>query len=269
MLGALALAGCGAAATPAAPVAPARPSRVASLDYCADQYLLALLPRERIAALSVDADKPFSYLRARAAALPRVRPRIEDVLARRPDLVVRSYGGGQGAGAQLATAGVAVLQLGYPGDLAGVRAELLRIAEALGERPRGERIAAAMDAHLAAARGRGAGRTLLYMTPGGVTAGPGTLVDEAIRAAGYRNFQTTPGWASLPLEQMARAQPDRIAAASFGAWDHAPDGWSAARHPVARAAMAQGRVIPLDGALTSCGAWFIADAVATMAEGAR
>ena len=263
ILGALALGGCGAAATP--PASPALPLRIASLDYCADQYLLALVPRDRIAALSVDADKPFSYLRAQVGTLPRVRPRIEDVLATRPDLVIRSYGGGQGAEAQLAAAGVPVLQLGYPGDLRGVRAELIRVAGALGAADAGDALASQMDARLAAVRGAGSRATLLYMTPGGVTAGPGTLVDEAIRAAGYANFQTAPGWASLPLERLAKEQPDRIAAASFGAWDRAPDGWSAARHPVARRAMQTRPVVAIDGAWTACGAWFLVEAVAAMA----
>ena len=64
---------CGTASPPDRPEGPA--SRIVSLDYCADQFVLGLADRERILALSPDAVKDFSYLRAEAAGLPAVRPR--------------------------------------------------------------------------------------------------------------------------------------------------------------------------------------------------
>jgi len=66
VLAALALSACGeaglSAPTPPAPE-PARhaPQRIISLDYCADQYVLRLIDRERIAALS-----PFATARTRS-----------------------------------------------------------------------------------------------------------------------------------------------------------------------------------------------------------
>ena len=71
------------------------PRRIVSLDYCADQYVLKFADREDILALSPDAGKRFSYMRAAAEGIPTVRPRTADVLALQPDLVVRTYGGGQ------------------------------------------------------------------------------------------------------------------------------------------------------------------------------
>ncbi|HBJ94399.1 MAG TPA: iron ABC transporter substrate-binding protein, partial [Hyphomonadaceae bacterium] len=68
--------------------------RIISMDYCADQYVLALAEREDILALSPDADKTFSYLRDQADGIPQIRPVAESVLAAQPDLIVRSYGGG-------------------------------------------------------------------------------------------------------------------------------------------------------------------------------
>ena len=64
----------------ASAVQPPGPQRVVSLDYCADQYVLKLLPRSRILALSPDATRPFSYLNERAEGLPQVKPNAEDVL---------------------------------------------------------------------------------------------------------------------------------------------------------------------------------------------
>ena len=73
-------AGCGPT-TPLVPDGPAR--RIVSLDYCADQYVLGLVERSRILALSPDAGEDFSYLRAEAEGIPAIRPRAEDVLVLR------------------------------------------------------------------------------------------------------------------------------------------------------------------------------------------
>ena len=303
----LALTACslGKAATPAPVDPPVRAMRIVSLDYCADQYVLKLVDRQRILALSPDATRDFSYMREAARGMPKVAPRAEDVLVLKPDLIVRSYGGGADAGAFFARAGVPVLQLGYAEDLAGVRRVLVETAEQLGERARGERIAKEMDARLARLSERasspfvpsvsrdpaeplrprpstslgtnGGGLnngtvstiasqpTLLYATPGGVTSGPGSLIHELIELAGYRNFQTEPGWHPLPLERLAYEKPDRVAMAWFGRRDYNPDRWSAARHPLMRTASAH-PVIGLEGAWTACGGWFVLDAAEAMAR---
>ncbi len=296
------LTGCslGNAATPQPIEPPVRAMRIVSLDYCADQYVLKLVGRNRILALSPDATRDFSYMRTAARGVPSVAPRAEDVLVLKPDLVVRSYGGGADAGAFFARAGVPVLQLGFAEDLAGVRRVLLETAAGLGEPARGQAVAREMDARVAALReahlspfvpsgvaGRdlkGArlgpstslgtnvsereGRsqpTLLYATPGGVTSGPGSLIHELIALAGYRNFQTQPGWQPLPLEQLAYARPDRVAMAWFGRRDYNPDQWSAARHPLMDRASDQ-PPIGLEGAWTACGGWFVLDAAEAMAR---
>ena len=61
------------------------PRWIVSLDYCADQYVLKFADREDILALSPDAGKRFSYMRAAAEGIPTVRPRTADVLALQPD----------------------------------------------------------------------------------------------------------------------------------------------------------------------------------------
>ncbi|MBT7370287.1 MAG: ABC transporter substrate-binding protein, partial [Gammaproteobacteria bacterium] len=70
---------------------------VVSLDYCADQYVLKLLSADRIKALSPDAVREFSYMRQAALDHPSVKPTAEEVIARKPDLIVRTYGGGPNA----------------------------------------------------------------------------------------------------------------------------------------------------------------------------
>ena len=244
------------------------PRRIVSLDYCADQYVLKFADREDILALSPDAEKRFSYMRAAAEGIPTVRPRTADVLALQPDLVVRTYGGGHDIADFMKEPGVPVVQIGFPQSIAEVRDEVLRVGTELGKPDEAEKLVADMDRRLKALAERsGPQREVLYMTPAGVTAGDGTLVHELFVAAGLRNFQDRPGWNPLPLERLAYDRPDLIAAAFFESKTNHVDNWSAARHPVARAQLRELPVVPLEGAWTSCGGWFLIDAVEALAEG--
>lgn len=256
------LGACAPVATP--PVTgPAR--RIVSLDYCADQYALKLVPRDRIAALSPDATAEFSYMRRAAVGIPQVRPTAEDVLLMKPDLVIRSYGGGPEAAALFARAGIRVVQLGYAEDLPGVRRVLADAARDLDMAERGRRALADFDKRLSRMRHRPSGRTALYVTPGGVTSGPGTLVDALLRAGGLENFQRSPGWGPLPLERLAYARPDVVAAAFFDTRWKRPDPWSASGHPVLARAIRGRPTAELPGAWTACGGWFVLDAVERLA----
>ena len=244
------------------------PRRIVSLDYCADQYVLKFADREDILALSPDAGKRFSYMRAAAEGIPTVRPRTADVLALQPDLVVRTYGGGHDIADFMKEPGVPVVQIGFPQSIAEVRDEVLRVGTELGKPDEAEQLVADMDRRLKALAERsGPQREVLYMTPAGVTAGEGTLVHELFVAAGLENFQDRPGWNPLPLERLAYERPDLIAAAFFESQTNHVDNWSAARHPVARAQLLELPVVPLEGAWTSCGGWFLIDAVEALAEG--
>ena len=253
-----------AACRPAPPTqSPGR--RIVSLDYCADQFVLGLADRADILAVSPDAGAAFSYMRAAAEGLPRVRPRAEDVLALKPGIVVRSYGGGPNARAFFERAGVPVLQLPFPDDIAGARAVIGHAARGLGWPERGEALIAEMDARLRAARVHGPSARALYMTPAGYSAGPGTLVHDVLTAAGLDNFQSRRGWQPIPLEALAYETPALVARADFGEGTSHDDAWTSFRHPVVRRTVRAVPVARLDGATTSCGGWFVADAVAALA----
>lgn len=246
------------------------PRRIVSLDYCADQYVLRFADRDAILALSPEATRRYSYMRGEARGLPQVRPRTADVLALHPDLVVRSYGGGPGVADFMERAGVPVVQIGFPQTIGEVRDEVLRVGGELGSPGTAASVAAQMDRRLATlAKHRGQLIETLYMTPAGVTAGEGTLVDELLRAAGLANFQDRPGWNQLPLERLAYDRPDLVAAAFYESATNHVDSWSAARHPIARAQLRDRPVVPLEGAWTSCGGWFLLDAVEALAQAGR
>ncbi|MFT7222308.1 MAG: iron complex transport system substrate-binding protein [Candidatus Azotimanducaceae bacterium] len=242
--------------------------RIVSLDYCADQFVLKLVEPERIAAVSRDATRDFSYMRDAAEAHRKIRPSAEHVLALAPDLIVRSYGGGPNAVQFYERLDIRVIQIGYASTINEVRAEILRIAEQLGEPEKAREIVADMDARLQRVKARASGKSLLYVTPGGVTSGAGSLVHDMIKAAGLVNFQTEPGWRSLPLEKLAFDQPELLATAFYDTETNHTNYWSAARHPMIRSQLSSTKSVSLDGATTACGGWFLVDAVEQLSEGA-
>ncbi|MEM9168499.1 MAG: ABC transporter substrate-binding protein [Pseudomonadota bacterium] len=241
------------------------PKRVVSLDYCADQFVLKFVDRANILAVSPDATADFSYMREAASGVPTVRPLAEDVLIAKPDLVVRLYGGGPNATTFFERAGVPVLNVGWSGSIDDVAANVERLAAGLGAADEGRAVVADMRDRLAALAQSDDGGHALYMTPAGVTTGPGSLIHEMIVAAGLANFQEASGWRSLPLERLAYERPDLVAAAFFETRTNHADAWSPAGHPVARAQLDGPAVARLDGAWTACGAWFLVDAVEALA----
>jgi len=267
---ALISAGCQAASVPPSITAETAP-RIVSLDFCADQYALELLPPEQIAALSPDARAEFSYHKDRAQNIPSVRPRAEDVLALKPDLIIRSYGGGPQAARLFEAAGIPVVNIGWATTLSGdgpgsVAAIIKNTAQALGQAQKGERLIAAYHMRLERLSASKSRRpTALYMTPYGVTTGAGSLVDQIMTAAGYDNFQTQSGWHPIPLERLARDTPDHVIASFFDSHAAITANWSAMRHPVAQRALSGRQALPLKGAWTSCGAWFLMDAAEALA----
>lgn len=240
-------------------------ARVVSLDYCADQFVLKLLPRNRILAVSPDAAERFSYMRDAAVGVRRIRPLAEDVLAIKPDLVVRSYGGGPHAKTIFDRAGIPVLQVPYAGNFDDIRQAIVTIAERLQVPDLGAAMVQEMNDRLAAIPQSRAKTNVLYMTSGGATSGPGTLVHEMLLAAGLNNYEQRPGWHSIPLERLAYERPDAVAAAYFDENVDKAALWSSMRHPLAQRQLQELPTVVLEGAWTSCGGWFLVDAVEALA----
>ncbi|MBI1250317.1 MAG: ABC transporter substrate-binding protein [Alphaproteobacteria bacterium] len=250
-------------------VAARTPQRVVSLDYCADQFVLRLADRTQIAALSPDADSAFSYMADAAEGLAQAPATAEAIIAARPDLVVRTYGGGPRIAEFLARANIPVLQLGYADDVDGIARNIADAAAALGHPRRGDGDIALLRARIADARRAQTNRTVLYVTPGGVTTGPGSMIHDIIAQSGYRNYMTRPGWNPLPLESLPYEAPDIVLFASFGAEADDTNRWSPTRHGLAQRALAQTRQISINGAATACAGWFIADIADALAGAPR
>ena len=136
----------------AAPVM-AQPQRIVSLDYCADSMCWAWPAAIRSLALSPRLPRSdyASSGPTRPRAIPVLRPDAEAVLAARPNLVVRSWGGGRTVdGAVLERLGIDVYQIGYVAGFDDVRREVRApVSRTPSERPEtGEAVLARMDAAL-------------------------------------------------------------------------------------------------------------------------
>jgi len=249
-----------------AQAAPARPLRIMALDQCADQYVLALAPEADLA-LSPRADDPDAWLRREAAGHPRLRPTLEAAVGFKPDIVVRYWGGEPRLLNALERSGAKVVAINDATDLEGVRANLRETAKALGQVERGARLERTMQARLdRAAPPAGSPRPgSVYLTSGGYTSGPGTLIDAMMRAAGFRNLTTAPGFGAISVERIALQPPIRFV---LGFFDQLRADWRGpGRHPVVKRA-AEGRTAArLPAAVLTCPAWFAADGVEMMAKG--
>lgn len=247
--------------------ARAEPRRVVSLDYCADQFVLALADRDQIAALSRGSRRDDSYFRDRAAGIRQIRGTLEEVLALRPDLVVRNWGGPWDAEQVYARFGVPVLQVGDAPDFARARQDLLHAATTLGHYARGEAYARDLDYRLALLRVNAPSRrpAVMYLSAGGAVAGQGTMMDAVIRAAGGRNLREQQSWAVLPLERMVESPPALVALGFFNHGRAEMNAWSPSRHAAVRRMLANAQTVDLPSASIACEAWYAIEAAEIIA----
>jgi iron complex transport system substrate-binding protein len=264
LLGA-ALAALGACAAPM----PLRPDerRIVSVDYCADQMVLGLVPIRDVAAVSLEADADPQFSARLARGKPRVRPDVERILALRPTLVVRSYAGGPRLESALRRAGVRVFTLPYADSLATVTTGILASGEALDSQADALNQIARLDAIVRTTRASlPSSRTALYLTPGNVTTGPDTLIGEIMALAGLRTVERRPGWHRLDIEGLLTTPPQVVVRGFMDSHRHQQDRWSSATHSALRRAIEQSATLELPGSSIACGNGRIADALERLAN---
>jgi iron complex transport system substrate-binding protein len=242
--------------------------RVVALDQCADQYVLALSPRESIAGLSYRADDADSFLRREASGLPQVRVTTESILAARPQLVVRYWGGDPALEAALVRRGVPVVRVEEATDFDGLRDNVRRVAAALDQPARGQAMIDRMNRQLSASAGAWKGRPALYLTPSGYTAGGGTLVDRILRAAGMTNAAPHAGFAAVPLEDVVLKPTRGFVLGFFDQLSAAFARWGMGRHRALQKRLPTQTLASLPASVLSCPGWFAADGVEMLARAA-
>jgi len=245
--------------------AAAAPRRVVSLNLCADQLLVLLAERERIASLSfLAADPVVSAMAAAATGLPVNHGLVEEVLPLEPDLVLAGAYTARSAVALLRRLGYRVVVLAPATTLDGIRANLRTVAAALDERERGEALLAAFEQALGppprAAPGE-APVAALYVA-NGYSPGRGTPADALVRRAGLRNLAAErglTGLAPLPVETLLMARPDLLVIGRSYRGPALAD--APLRHPALAKAFAGRATVHIPDRLWSCGTPLVAEAV--------
>lgn len=249
--------------------ARAAPARIASIWLCADVLVMRLAERDRIVSLSrFAADPALSPVAAAVRGISANRGRAEEILPLRPDLVIAGTNAAPATRALLRRLGARLLELPPAADFAGVRANIRRVAAALGTPTRGEAMIAAMDRRLAAARTAAGARPRLLFYRGGYVHGRGTLLDAIMRAAGFDNdgaalIGAGAGWVSL--ERLLLRPPDALL---LGGTDsrRARRATGPAAHPALRRLVARLPTMPLPDRAWHCGWPDAADAVVALAR---
>ena len=159
--------------------------KVASLNLCTDEYLLALAAPGQIASVTHLAHQPQeTSLWRQARRYPRNDGSLLSVAAYKPDLVVTMGGGARDRARIAQRLGIETLDLPYPQRLADVERAMAVLAQALG-RPAAGRAWVARIAALKRTRPRRLPDTI-WLGGGGRSVAATGLAADWMRLAGFR-----------------------------------------------------------------------------------
>lgn len=249
---------------PVSAVADAVPQRIVSLNLCTDQIVVDLVPRGRIRAVShLAADPLVSAVAEKARGIPWTRGNAEEVLSFAPDLVIAGEYTTPATVALLERLGINILKVPGASDFEGVRAVTRLIADAVGEREQGDRLLTDFDRRLGATSVDDNNRPSAVVYQVNLAAGPGSIADTVLRAAGFSNltakFDLGPG-GQLPLEALVANPPDLIVL-SGPIDEYRTVVADNLRHPALAALMRTRRTATLPWRLWLCATPHLADAV--------
>ena len=263
------------AAIVASPADAEPAQRIVSLNLCTDQILIDLVPADRIRALShVAADAASSSIADRAAAFTRIRGDAEEVLALDPDLIVTTEFSTPTTVSLLERLGRRVVKIPFSHDLDGVRTAVARIAEAVGAIDTGKSIIANLDRRLATLASTphvGPVPTAVIYQVNSLVSGAGTLEDEALRIAGFRNLapelSLDPG-GRVALEAIVAHPPDLLVL-SGPSGEYRTVVADNLTHPALAAVMRQRATLVVPWRHWLCGTPYIADAIEALVAARR
>lgn len=240
--------------------------RVASINVCTDQLLLALADPDQIAGLSpFSRDPASSWFASRARHFRRLSGEAEDVLMLRPDVVVAGLFSNRATRELLIQHGSRVEGFDFAQSVADVRRDILRMGEIVGHPKRAQREVARLDAALARMSAAAAGRAyrVLAVERRGWVTGEHSLLSALLRAAGLVNVAGELGIAAggyQSLETIIRLKPDFIVVSDNS--DRAEDqGEAFLLHPALERFYPPAKRIVMPDRMTVCGGTMLVDAL--------
>lgn len=194
----------------------AAPQRVVSLNLCADQLLLDLLPAHRIAGLTnLSTDPDLSYHHQKARQFPHHRGDFESILALQPDLIVAGRYTTSSTTQLLESMGYPVLKLDVPSNLEQMYQQIQTLGDALEESARASMLIQQTQQRLIELQPpvyEPKPVAVVYYA-NGMSMGRASVIHELLANAGFENLAARLGmddYRALPLEVLIREQPDVI-----------------------------------------------------------
>ena len=190
--------------------------KVASINLCADQHVLALADPEQILTVSwLAADPEESLLAAEAQRHTLNYGTAEEILKFAPDVVLAGTYTSPFTRTMLRRLGYRVVELEPEASVADIERNVRLVAEIVAQVERGERLVAALREDVRAIEANRPARKLaaVIVRPGGFTVGADSLANELLTLAGLSNVAAERGldrWGSLSMEALLRSSPELI-----------------------------------------------------------
>lgn len=240
--------------------------RIASINVCTDQLLLALADSIQIVGVSPHSrDRQRSWAADEADHYRRLSGEAEDLLILKPDLVVSGRFTRRATRELLKEKGVRVVEFDVARSLEDVRRQILRMGELVGHRDRAQHEIARLDAGVERAR-NAASRThyrVLSLSRRGWVSGNDSLMTSLLAAAGLSNAARDIGIKSggfVSLESIVRTKPDLILIA-----DNSPfaedQGRAFLLHPALEKLYPPAKRLVVPERLTVCGGTMLSEAL--------
>jgi iron complex transport system substrate-binding protein len=219
--------------------------RVASLNMCADEYLLLLAKPAEIASVSrLSRDPADSSLWRLGQRYPGNRGDLESAMKTRPTLLLTMGGGGRSTTVIARRMGLKTVDLPFPLSIDDVARNLSTVATALGEPRRAD----AWRLRLSGLRtANPVSRDAIFLGAGGNSVGAQSVEAEWMRMAGLRQRTLPGGRASLEL---LATRPPAVLLRSTYRRSERSIGQTWLEHPLARPKTS--RILEVDGRPWTC-----------------
>jgi len=219
--------------------------RIASLNLCADEYLLLLARPSEIASVTrLSQDPSESPLWKTARRYPANRGDLEGAIAARPTLVVTMGGSGRSSEAIARRMGLKTIDLAFPASIEDVEQNMVRLASILGDTRR----AAGWQKELARLKdSRNSTQDTIFLTDSGFSLSSDGTGAQWMALAGFRQRPLLGARASL--ETLALHPPAILLRSTYRRNQHSL-GQAWLKHPLARKARA--KTVWTDGRPWTC-----------------
>ncbi len=244
------------------------PARIASLNLCLDQFLIAFAPPERIAALSPFARNPALSQGAKAAqTLPVLSAQAENLLTLHADLVVSDAYAKPATRALLTRLGVRVEVFPHADSVAETMRQITLFGALTGQEVAAQARLAAIETALERLR-KAPKRRLVALSRRGWVAPAASLLGDLMAQAGAQNGAETLFFranGTVPLESLIANAPDALVVSQADLMVE-DQGTALLAHPALVRLFPPERRIVLPEPLTLCGGPRLDEAIDLFAQ---